>query len=779
MQKIFHQSLAALIFILASSTIMFAQTTATLSGRVSDQQGANVSGATVTLHSRDNRVVTSGSTDASGGYRFERLTPGEYILAVEAPGFARDAHPVRLERSGVTTLDIRLELAGINTEVVVTAEGTPQTIDEVSKAISIVNANQIERRDENSLVEALRPLPGVRVEQLGGPGSFSKILIRGLRVVDTSLLVDGMRVRDAADFRGSINPYLEDLLTNNIDRVEVMRGSGSSLYGSNAMGGVINVVPPEGAGSPKFTLGFEGGSLGLFRERGQITGGIKDKFGYSFSATRLDVNHGVHDGEIYRNTSLGGHARYNFNSNISLRGTVIYTRGFNRLGNSPFPIGPAGNEFGFAIGAGPVVDFVENEPDPDNFRRARLFVGSLTLSHQVNSVYSYSVAFQSVATNQRFDSGPDQSEIAKRLELFADVSVFRNGGRIQTFNFRNNIRLGRYNLVTVGLETEHEKFSQVFTSPFFSTPETTDRQRSLAFFVQDQLTLLDGRLQFSAAFRTQGFTIKNPQSVPEVQDVSIPRATTGDGSVAYLFRESGTKLRAHVGNSFRAPSLSERFVLFRGQRIGNPFLRPERGLSVDGGIDQTLFDNKLRASATYFYNRLQEIITSTTFLREINAPGALSRGVELSLAASLARGVDINTAYTFTNSNQVQRFSILRSDNVRLPAGASVESFSIPRHMFGLEVNKWFDNGINVNFDLHSVSEHNFPLFDPVFFSQVLFKFEGYTKADLSVGYTHRFSTERSLRLYGKVDNLFDRDYTNEGFRAPGRTGLAGMVFSF
>lgn len=779
MQKIFNQSLAALTLILASSTILFAQTTATLSGRVTDQQGANISGATVTLHSRDNRVVTSGSTDASGGYRFERLTPGEYILAVEAAGFARDARPVRLERSGVTTLDISLEVAGINTEVVVTAEGTPQTIDEVSKAVSVVNANQIERRDEYSLIEALRPVPGVRVEQLGGPGSFSKILIRGLRVVDTSLLLDGMRVRDAADFRGSINPYLEDILTNNIDRVEVMRGSGSSLYGSNAVGGVINIVPPEGAGSPKVSLGFEGGSLGLFRERGQISGGIKEKFGYSFSATRLDVNHGVHDGEIYRNTNLGGHARYNFNSNISLRGTVVYTRGFNRIGNSPFPIGPSGNEFGFAIGAGPVAGFVENEPDPDNFRRARLFVGSLTFSHQVNSVYGYSVAFQSVATNQRFDSGPDQSETAQRLGLFADVSVFRNGGRIQTFNFRNNIRVGRYNLVTVGLEAEHEKFSQVFTSPFFSTPETTDRQRSLAFFAQDQLTLLDGRLQFSAAFRTQGFTIKNPQSVPEVQDVSIPRATTGDGSLAYLFRESGTKLRAHVGNSFRAPSLSERFVLFRGQRIGNPFLRPERGLSVDGGIDQTLFDNKLRASATYFYSRLQEIITSTTFMREVNAPGALSRGVELSLAASPYRGLDINTAYTFTNSSQVQGFSILRSDNVRLPAGASVESFSIPRHMFSLEANKSFQNGMNVNFDLHAVSRHNFPLFDPVFFSQVLFSFEGYTKADLSVGYTRRLSTARTLRLYVKVDNLFDSDYVNEGFRAPGRTGLAGTVFSF
>jgi outer membrane receptor for ferrienterochelin and colicin len=406
-------------------------------------------------------------------------------------------------------------------------------------------------------------------------------------------------------------------------------------------------------------------------------------------------------------------------------------------------------------------------------------VGSLAFLHQVNNIYSYSVAFQSVATDKRFDSGPDQSPTAKKFGLFADVSVFRNAGRIQTLNFSNTIRAGRSNLITAGLEYEYEQLTQVFTSPFFSTPQTTDRQSSLAFFAQDQLTLLEGRLQFSAAFRTQGFTLKNPQSIPEIQNINIKRAVTGDGSIAYLFRESGTKVRAHVGNSFRAPSLSERFVTFRGQRIGNPFLRPERGLSVDGGIDQTALKNKLRASATYFYSRLQEVIVSTTFMRETNAPGALARGVELSLAAFPYRGFDINVAYTFTNSTQVQAFSILRSDNVRLPAGANIQAFSIPRHMFSVEANKSFQNGVNMNFSLHSVSKHNFPLFDPIFFSQTLFSFPGHTKADLNIGYTRRFTSARSLRLYAKVGNVFGSKYVDEGFRAPGRTGLAGTVFSF
>lgn len=766
------------LLILIYANLSLAQTTTSIGGSVVDAKGAKVAGATITLYSRDNRLLTSKTTDENGSFLFERLSPAQYVVAVDAQGFSRDARALRAG-PGRNTVDFNLEVAAINSEVVVTAQGTPQTIDETSKAVSVINSDQIERRDENSLIDALRLTPGVRTEQLGGPGGFSKILIRGLRVVDTAVLLDGFRVRDAADFRGGFNPFMEDILTNNIDRIEVLRGSGSSLYGSNAVGGVVNLVSPEGSGSPKVALGFEGGSLGLFRERAQVSGGVGQRFGYSFAATRLDVNHGVHDGEIYRNTSLGGHARYFFSPKISLRGTVSYTRAFSRVTDSPFPIGPDSNPFGFARGTGPVVGFVENDPDPDNFRNAYLFVGSLTFEHQVNSVYSYSVGFQSVATSKRFDSGPDQSPTAKRFGLFADESVFRNTGRIQTFNVTNTLRLGQHNLVTAGFEGEHEKFSQVFTSPFFSTPHTTDKQRSLAFFAQDQLTFLDGRLQFSAAFRTQGFTIKNPQSVPEVQNIDIKRALTGDGSVAYLFQNSNTKLRAHVGNSFRAPSLSERFVTFRGQRIGNPFLRPERGLSVDGGIDQTALHDKLRASATYFYSRLQEVIVSTSFMRETNAPGALARGVELSLAVSPHNWIDIATDYTFTNSTQIQGAPILRADNIRLPAGANIQALSIPRHMFGLEVNKSFENGLNLNFNLHSVSKHNFPLFDPVFFSQVLFPFEGHTKADLNVSYMKRLTESRTMRFYGKIGNIFGDSYVEEGFRAPRRTGLAGLVFSF
>src|SRR4030095_5805869 len=135
-----------------------------------------------------------------------------------------------------------------NEQVVITAQGTAQPVDEVSKAVAVVSEQQIEERDEFAIAEALRTVPGLRVQQLGGPGSFVSIKTRGLRNEDTAVLIDGLRFRDVGAPQGDASGFLSDLIVTDIDRVEVLRGSGSSLYGSNAIGGVINIVTDEGGG---------------------------------------------------------------------------------------------------------------------------------------------------------------------------------------------------------------------------------------------------------------------------------------------------------------------------------------------------------------------------------------------------------------------------------------------------------------------------------------------------------------------------------------------------
>src|SRR5207237_7273757 len=110
----------------------------------------------------------------------------------------------------------------------------------------VVDRKEIDERDEAAIAESLRTVPGLRMQQLGGPGSFTSIKTRGLRNEDTAVLIDGLRFRDAAATQGDASGFLEDLIVTDVSRVEVLRGSGSSLYGTNAIGGVVNLITDEG-----------------------------------------------------------------------------------------------------------------------------------------------------------------------------------------------------------------------------------------------------------------------------------------------------------------------------------------------------------------------------------------------------------------------------------------------------------------------------------------------------------------------------------------------------
>ncbi|MDT5270384.1 MAG: vitamin transporter [Acidobacteriota bacterium] len=313
-------------------------------------------------------------------------------------------------------------------------------------------------------------------------------------------------------------------------------------------------------------------------------------------------------------------------------------------------------------------------------------------------------------------------------------------------------------------------------------------ERSHSFFVQDQLRFLDERLQLSAAFRAQTFRLGTPRFTPTtgapyagLSFDSPPNAYTGDGSVAYLFRTRGTKLRGHVGNGYRKPSLYERFGTFFSpffgfSTFGDPRLAPERSIAFDAGVDQTLASNRVRLSATYFYTRLQEVVgfgdtPNDPFGRfggYLNTGGALSRGAELSGEFAPARWLDLFTSYTHVNSDQ------------RRPVVAGVlRAFATPEHQFSLVANARLGSRVALNFDLVASTNYLAPLFDARTFTNRAYRFSGLRKGDLTASYTFPLSDSRRLRLFGKVENLFDRDYYENGFRTPGINGRAGASFSF
>jgi iron complex outermembrane receptor protein len=786
---------------------------ASVAGRVTDPQGAGLAGASVTLRARERTQLRfSTTTDAAGAYRFEHLAAGAYLVETEAEGFApAAAREVVVGRNAAATLDVRLEVAGVSAEVVVIAADTPQTVDEVSKAVTVVSRRELEERDEATIADALRTVPGLRVQQLGGPGALTSIKTRGLRSQDTSLLIDGLRFRDPTAPQGDASGFLSDFVVADTGRVEILRGSGSSLYGTNAIGGVVNVVTEEGGGPFHGQLFAEGGGLGYARGRAQFTGsaGEAERVVYSAALSHQNVARGVDRDDAARNTTGQGRALFRLTPTASLSARVYASDTFAQLNEEPQAVG--------AIPAGGIVDaravslaelrryesgtgvnllnvgtatFLPGANDADNSRTGRFLSGALTFAQRPTENFGYAVTYHGLSTRRSFSDGPavpgDPADF-----FFEPQGSTRNNfdGSVHTLSARTDFRLGTHNFINAGYEFEQESYlNRSFDVTAAGDSSVDVSERSNTFFIQDQLRFLDERLQLSAAFRAQTFSLSTPRFTPTAGAPyaglafdAPPNAYTGDGSIAYLFRRAGTKLRAHVGNGYRKPALFERFGTFFSSffgfsTLGDPRLAPERSIAFDAGVDQSLAGNRVRLSATYFYTRLQEVVgfgdtpddPFGRFGGFVNTGGGLARGMELSAAFAPARALDLFASYTFTNSDQrrPQIENILRS-------------LAIADHQFTLVATGRIGQRVAVNFDLVASSDYLAPIFDNRTFRTRAYRFDGIFKADLTAGYTLPLSDSRRVRFFGKIENLFDREYYENGFRTPGINARAGASLNF
>ncbi|MDX1983119.1 MAG: TonB-dependent receptor plug domain-containing protein, partial [Bryobacteraceae bacterium] len=289
-----------LFLLAAASPLLLGQSP--ISGIVLDESGGAVADAVVRLESVSGSARKTFITRADGRFWFDGRRLERQILAVEAPDFERYVKEIAAqELSG--ELRVVLSLGSLAQQVAVTASGSLEDLDSTARATTVLDRAGLDRRLEFSVAESLREVPGVRITQLGGPGASSNIRIRGLRAQDTAVLIDGMRLRDPAATQSDASAFTSELLTLNISRLEVLRGCGSALYGSNAMGGVVNIVSDSGGGRFHGDLLTEGGGLGFLRSQARLSGGLKDdQLTYSLGLGHLNVMKGVDGDDRARNS---------------------------------------------------------------------------------------------------------------------------------------------------------------------------------------------------------------------------------------------------------------------------------------------------------------------------------------------------------------------------------------------------------------------------------------------------------------------------------------------
>lgn len=780
-----------LICLLISGAIA-QQNTGAVSGRINQTCNAQNRNVTVRLISQsDGRELGKVEGTLNGTYSFGIVPDGKYWI--EFSNSLGETEKREVEVKGGKTIKVDWLCAGsaptVGT-VTVIASGTTQSIDEVSKTVNIIEGQEMRERADFSLADTLRTVPGFRVQQLGGFGRTATIKTRGLRNQDTAILLDGIRFRDASAITGDASSFLSDFTLTSVSRIEVLRGSGSSLYGTNAIGGTIDFQ------TPKPEPGFHGqvsgalGGLGLKRFRGNVSNGTKDnKFGFNLGISRTLYTKGIDGDDDARNTNFQSRIEYNPFTKTNFSGRFFVSDAFVRLNSNPDTRGtlPASNAG--IIDAVPNVNFVPDRNDPDNFQKSKFFAGQFAVTQIINSRLVFQGSYQGLKTSRRNENGT----LGVGFQS-ASTSIFE--GLIQTANGHFNWTPNRTNEITFGYEYEHEKFgNDGFTPSGAGNFSTRARQSSHTIYAQDLVSLLNDRLQLVGGFRAQFFNLASPSfSLNNAPYANLalenpPTAYTFDGAASYLFKQTGTKIRAHVGNGYRVPSLYERFGTFYSSfgvpsfiALGDPNLKPERTIAFDGGIEQSLFGNRARLVGVYFYTKLIDTIgygnvvpnigsTPRPFGGYINTKGGIARGAEFSGQVKATSSTDFFASYTFTNSDQ------------RVPqvsGSGVVETLGIPKHQFTLVATQRFKRAW-VNFDFLATSDYLAPIFSNTSFNTYVYRFDGNRRGDLTGGYTFPLGKgERlNLRVYGTIENVFADEYYENGFRTIGRTARAGAALSF
>ena len=693
---------------------------ARLSGTLTDQSGYGVGSVKVTAQLDDDTAasVLSAVSNPEGSYQLA-LPPGRYRVRFQHPSFvARDAL-VTLASAENKNLDLRLDIARVSENVVVTANTQPTEVAHTAAPVDIVGPQEIEQRQAVSLPNLLAAETGISLARTGPIGGLATIFIDGGNSEFTKVLIDGIPINLPG---GDMN--FSNLTLDNVDKVEIVHGAESALYGSDAMSGVVQVISHQGSTRiPELDLYAEGGGFASARGGAQFSG-LLGKFDYSAAGSYFHTNgQGVDDG--FFNRSFAGNFGYSFSDSNQLRLTV--------RSNASFAGTPGQTLLGLAF------------TDPTAFDDLRQLSGNLTWTFKTGSHWVQRIS----GMEARFldtTGFPDFS--------FFETAQFNRAGFLEqsTYSFRQGA-------VTAGYQYEVENADPDNLSGLHA------RRNNQAGFL-DARWLPIPRLTLSAGVRAEDNTNFGTRVVPRVGGVYALRYSSG-----FL---ADTRFRVSYGQGIEEPTIFESFS-DDPCNPGNPSLRPEESRTVNVGLDQFLSGNRVRLSFGFFDSEFHNLINQLVGppnpicfggneMPYFNTDLSRARGFNWSGEARLLRWLALKGNYSYDDSRVLQTVSdapsveqpgnhLLRrpvnSANVWLNANFHRVNFNLAGYFTGVRTDSDFD-GLGITRD------------------------PGYARFDMATSYDFG----KGFLFYARVTNLFDKQYQDAvGFPALGRQYILGMKY--
>ena len=614
-------------------------------------------------------------------------------------------------------------------ELVVTATRSPQEADKVGQSLYVLDSAAIKAAQTVDVASLLAATPGVSFSRNGGVGGSTSVRIRGAEADQTVVVVDGVKLNDPSTAGGGYN--FANLLAGDIGRIEILRGAQSTLWGSQAIGGVVNIITAEATDPFEADLSAEGGSMGTSYFRAGV-GGKTGRLAWRLAAGRYDTD-GVSsyrfgkEKDGYENTGVSGRAVIALTEAVSFDLRGVYSKGRNGFDGFPPPT--------FSFG------------DTREYGETEEFVGYGALNFDLfGGALTNRIAYGYTRTDRQ-NVNPDQP---------VTTTTFDARGENKRWEYQGVWTIYDAWTATFGGETEDASMRSASPSEFSPNPPVTRAKAGIdGVYAQVQGEVVSG-LTLTAGLRRDSHD-------------TFGDKTLGQLAAAWSLNDGNTVLRASFGQGFKAPTLYQLY-----SEYGNTALEAEEADGWDAGIEQRFLD-RFMVRATYFNRETDNQIdyfscaaTATNPLCFVNGVRRFgfyantartkAHGVELEGAADLGP-LEVSVNYTWTDTENDSPGNVNRGK----------ELARRPEHQANIQAAYTWENGASLGGAIRYVGAS----FDNAANSYVL---QSYTLLDLRASYP----VNETFELYGRVENAFDDDYeTTRNYGSPGRGVYAGVRARF
>jgi vitamin B12 transporter len=734
---------------------------ATLGGILTDSSGGAIEGGvvSVTAEGQTDAAVVTVNSKADGSYSLT-VPAGRYRVRFARSSFSAVEYVVELRPGESRALNSRMSLDRLSSTVIVTAQAEPAPLQQTTAPVSVITREEIAERQAVSLPEILLFSPGIAIGRSGAEGGTASVFLNGGNSNFTKVLVDGATINPpgaAVDF--------SSLILDNIDKVEIVRGAESAIYGTDAVSGVIQVFTHRGETRiPEASVFAEGGSFASARGGAQVSGLIGG-FDYS-AATSYFQTEGQGPNDSFINRTLSGNFGYRFSDSNQLRLTLR-----NNTSNAGIP-----------------GQTIFEPPNLDQTYDQRIFSAAARWDFTSGRHWHHEISGGESYTRQH-NNNPVQSFFATDLSAgcsqanpasvpTAEFCDFPGESRFQ-YNRASVTAQSSYLLANFGVtggyeyEIENAALSDVSVNHarrnnqggFLDFRYRPVRRVSLNF---------GGRAEANANFGTR----------------VVPRV---GGSVVLHYGVGlvgDTLVRAFYGQGIKEPRFDQTLSDNFGD-LGNPLLKPESSKNWSAGVEQKVLNDRVRLSAEYFYSSFYNIV-SFAFCKAIdptvdptintcgivipgapadfgfffNTDRALARGMNLSGEARVNRWLGIAGNYTYDDTRVLQApngfdpSELPGNHLLRRPVNSGSLTLNAGYRRFGFTVGGYF-SGVRTDSDFLFLGHTSNP---------------GYARFDVA---TH-YDFGHGLSLYARAQNLFDKQYQDLlGYPALGRDARVGVRYTF